>query len=183
MAAQTWVIDAANVVGARPDGWWRDRPGAAARLHAGLARLLATAGWPSEPAGQDTPPARIVLVLEGSARAGVEPTGSARFSATRNRPEGTHPPAGGQPAPPAETSAPGDTKASGRDAENAPAARSALTVVHAPAAGDDAIVAAARDAAAPVLVFTSDRGLRARLAEVGAQVRGAGALWDLLDAT
>lgn len=52
------VIDGANVVGSRPDGWWRDRPGAAARLH----RQLVT-----------TPPDfdRVVLVLEGKAVAGV----------------------------------------------------------------------------------------------------------------
>ena len=31
------VVDGANVVGARPDGWWRDRAGAAARLHGRLA--------------------------------------------------------------------------------------------------------------------------------------------------
>ncbi len=27
-----WFIDASNVIGARPDGWWRDREGAARRL-------------------------------------------------------------------------------------------------------------------------------------------------------
>jgi hypothetical protein len=26
------VIDAANVIGSRPTGWWRDRPGAAGRV-------------------------------------------------------------------------------------------------------------------------------------------------------
>ena len=51
------VVDGANVVGSRPDGWWRDREGAARRLH---ARLLA--------AGLDD---EVVLVLEGKARAGV----------------------------------------------------------------------------------------------------------------
>ncbi len=54
----TVVVDGANVVGSRPDGWWRDRAGAAARLH---GQLLA--------AGLDG--AEIVLVLEGQARAGV----------------------------------------------------------------------------------------------------------------
>jgi hypothetical protein len=54
----TLIVDGANVVGSRPDGWWRDRPGAAARLH---ARLLAA----------DLPYAEVVLVLEGKARAGV----------------------------------------------------------------------------------------------------------------
>jgi predicted RNA-binding protein with PIN domain len=27
-----WMIDASNVIGVRPDGWWRDREGAARRL-------------------------------------------------------------------------------------------------------------------------------------------------------
>lgn len=52
------VVDGANVVGAVPDGWWKDRPGAARRLH---ERLLVG----------DTPHDRIVLVLEGGAKAGV----------------------------------------------------------------------------------------------------------------
>lgn len=55
-APSVLVVDAANVVGSRPDGWWRDRPGAAARLH---ARLVA-ARLPE-----------VVLVLEGRARSGV----------------------------------------------------------------------------------------------------------------
>ncbi|MGH3276093.1 MAG: NUDIX domain-containing protein, partial [Streptosporangiaceae bacterium] len=35
----TVIVDAANVVGSRPDGWWRDRPAAARRLIAGLGTL------------------------------------------------------------------------------------------------------------------------------------------------
>lgn len=27
-----WMIDASNVIGAKPDGWWRDRDGATRRL-------------------------------------------------------------------------------------------------------------------------------------------------------
>jgi predicted RNA-binding protein with PIN domain len=27
-----WMVDASNVIGARPDGWWRDRDGATRRL-------------------------------------------------------------------------------------------------------------------------------------------------------
>jgi hypothetical protein len=52
------VVDAANVVGSRPDGWWRDRAGAAARLVSRLRRLAGS--------GE-----RIVVVLEGAARAGA----------------------------------------------------------------------------------------------------------------
>jgi uncharacterized protein YaiI (UPF0178 family) len=31
-----WIVDASNVIGARPDGWWRDRTGATRRLLAAL---------------------------------------------------------------------------------------------------------------------------------------------------
>jgi hypothetical protein len=55
------VVDAANVVGSRPNGWWRDRAQAAANLCAGL--IAATA------AGQLQAP--VVVVLEGAARRGV----------------------------------------------------------------------------------------------------------------
>jgi hypothetical protein len=34
-----WVVDASNVIGSRPDGWWRDRAGATRRLVAQLDRL------------------------------------------------------------------------------------------------------------------------------------------------
>lgn len=54
----TLVVDAANVVGSRPDGWWKDRAGAARRLHEQL--LVA-----------DLPYDEVVLVLEGQAKAGV----------------------------------------------------------------------------------------------------------------
>ncbi|WP_089157849.1 hypothetical protein [Micromonospora sp. NBS 11-29] len=57
------VVDGANVVGSRPDGWWRDRAGAAARLRDALAPL-ADAGVPPEL----PPPVRVVLVVEGAAR-------------------------------------------------------------------------------------------------------------------
>jgi hypothetical protein len=50
------VVDAANVMGSRPDGWWRDRAGAAARLRDRLAAR--DAGRPEE----------VVLVVEGRAR-------------------------------------------------------------------------------------------------------------------
>ena len=54
---QVIVVDAANVVGSRPDGWWRDRPAAAQRLHA----QLVAAHWPHD---------EVVVVLEGAARRG-----------------------------------------------------------------------------------------------------------------
>ena len=57
------IVDGANVVGSRPDGWWRDRPGAAARLRDALAPV-AERGVPPELPG----PAEVVLVVEGAAR-------------------------------------------------------------------------------------------------------------------
>ena len=70
------VVDAANVIGARGrgDGWWRDRAGAAARLLDALAPLeagLKPADLP-DPAhadGLDLLLPRIVVVVEGAARA------------------------------------------------------------------------------------------------------------------
>lgn len=59
------VVDAANVVGSVPDGWWRDRRGAAERLRDRLVTYAAegVAGHPG--------PLDVVLVVEGAAR-GVE---------------------------------------------------------------------------------------------------------------
>ncbi|AKJ10032.1 NTP pyrophosphohydrolase [Streptomyces incarnatus] len=56
------VVDGANVVGSVPDGWWRDRRGAAERLRDRLAPLARTgvAGLPG--------PLELVLVVEGAAR-------------------------------------------------------------------------------------------------------------------
>jgi predicted RNA-binding protein with PIN domain len=35
---QHWIVDAMNVIGSRPDGWWRDRRGALLRLIEALER-------------------------------------------------------------------------------------------------------------------------------------------------
>ena len=56
------VVDGANVVGSVPDGWWRDRAGAATRLRDELAPIAAT-GVPEWPG-----PVEVVLVVEGKAR-------------------------------------------------------------------------------------------------------------------
>ena len=55
------VVDAANVVGSVPDGWWRDRAGATERLRDSLVDV-AGAGLPGEGAVE------VVLVVEGAAR-------------------------------------------------------------------------------------------------------------------
>ena len=55
------LIDAANVVGSRPTGWWRDRAGAA-RTFVDQVRAAMASGQLSHP---------VVVVLEGKARSGV----------------------------------------------------------------------------------------------------------------
>src|SRR6202046_3246893 len=59
------VVDVANVMGARADGWWRDRAGAARRL---CLEVKALAGRPD---GSAPEVAAWVLVLEGQAREAV----------------------------------------------------------------------------------------------------------------
>lgn len=62
MSEPLLIVDAANVVGSVPDGWWRDRAAAARRLRDAL-RPVAGAGLPGLPA-----PLEVVLVVEGEAR-------------------------------------------------------------------------------------------------------------------
>lgn len=71
-AARVLIVDGANVVGSRPDGWWKDRAGAARRLHGALAVA-------------DTSYDEVVLVLEGAAKAGV-PAGRAGHLVTVHAP-------------------------------------------------------------------------------------------------
>jgi predicted RNA-binding protein with PIN domain len=51
--ARRILVDGNNVIGSRPDGWWRDRPGAARRLIASLQALAREGGD------------RIAVVLDG----------------------------------------------------------------------------------------------------------------------
>jgi len=39
-----WLVDGMNVIGSRPDGWWRDRPGAQRRLVRELSGLVERPG-------------------------------------------------------------------------------------------------------------------------------------------
>ena len=52
------VVDAANVIGSRPDGWWKDRGAATRRLHESLLVI-------------DTEHDLVILVLEGGAKGGA----------------------------------------------------------------------------------------------------------------
>lgn len=78
------IVDAANVVGSRPDGWWRDRVGAARRLVAQL-EALTERGWPAKVIGlpYDTWWPHVVIVLEGEARRMPEPGHPDRLTIVR----------------------------------------------------------------------------------------------------
>ncbi|MFI0357020.1 NUDIX domain-containing protein [Actinomadura sp. 9N407] len=146
------VVDAANVVGARPGarsggrdghlGWWRDRAGANARLRDDLAALKeGVSGLPKESFPFDTYFPEIVLVVEGEARRIAD--GAA------------------------------DEPAAGAGAVNG-AVRD-VRVVAAPDSGDDKIVelvSEGHDPGVVHLVVTADRELRARCEAAGAHVVG-----------
>lgn len=77
------VVDAANVVGSRADGWWRDRLGAARRLRDELAALagrgVSAPSMPGPRIEDDVTVTwypRVCLVVEGAARPLADETGS-----------------------------------------------------------------------------------------------------------
>ncbi|MEU4801621.1 NTP pyrophosphohydrolase [Actinosynnema sp. NPDC023587] len=63
MSRPLLVVDAANVVGSVPDGWWRDRAGAASKLRNALVEV-GERGLSGFAEG----PLEVVLVVEGEAR-------------------------------------------------------------------------------------------------------------------
>jgi 8-oxo-dGTP diphosphatase len=72
------VVDAANVVGSRPDGWWNDRTGAAQRLLDSLDALASRGVAPVDGLLADVPGRSAawpdwVVVLEGRARGAQAP--------------------------------------------------------------------------------------------------------------
>jgi hypothetical protein len=149
------VVDVANVMGARADGWWRDRAGAALRL---CREVIALAKGGDETAGA------WVLVLEGQAREAV-----ALLENETSLAEEIAPPEDWVPTPADEAPTPGGT---------AP-----VRLVSAPGSGDDAIVGVVAETLArdeSCLVVTADRELRERCEELNASVVGPGWLLRLL---
>lgn len=66
------VVDVANVMGSRPDGWWRDRAGAATTL---LARMPPLVGRTVVVDGRPAEISRLVAVVEGRATDAAAPAG------------------------------------------------------------------------------------------------------------
>jgi predicted RNA-binding protein with PIN domain len=70
-----WVVDGMNLIGSRPDGWWRDRAGARRRLVGELATLVG-------------PEAEVTVVFDGRPRPGEEAQASAAGVTARFAPGG-----------------------------------------------------------------------------------------------
>jgi len=153
-----FIVDAANVMGSRPDGWWRDRAGAARRLRDQLA-VLAADGVPALPEEMRAPPLErwfpeFVLVVEGAARS-VAATHAAGSGDAGSRHTGARETGSGE-------------------AEQAGQPGGRIRVVAARGSGDDTIAELARDLPGRRLVVTADRELRGRCTAAGASVAGPG---------
>ena len=183
----TIVVDVANVMGSRPDGWWRDRAGAAVRLHAEIVGLAASgrAILPNERRAADEPGAAgeasvpgFVMVLEGAAKAAAARLAPAEPDAQARPDAPAEPDAQARPDAQAERDTPAETDAS--DGGLRPPRPGEVRVVLAPGSGDDAIVAVVRQLPGRRVVVTADRGLRERCVAAGAEILGPGWLLGLL---
>lgn len=76
------IVDVANVVGSRPDGWWKDRAGAATRLLTGMAGLLGKNV--TLRSGLVGTVGQVSAVLEGAAKSATGPAGVSVILAVRD---------------------------------------------------------------------------------------------------
>lgn len=67
------VVDVANVMGSRPDGWWKNRAAAATKLVAGMPALVGRTV--SAPDGTPMSIEQVVAVVEGAAKSIRPPAG------------------------------------------------------------------------------------------------------------
>jgi 8-oxo-dGTP diphosphatase len=147
----TIIVDSANVVGSRPDGWWRDRVGATARLADQLAPLV-TGGLTELPDGMAAAPRASYFPLDGGGDAELGRMGDGQTT-LRWLPEVVLVVEG--QARPAADAAPGPVR-----------------VLAAPAGGDDTIAVLAAHTPGRRVVVTADRELRQRCLAAGAAVTG-----------
>jgi predicted RNA-binding protein with PIN domain len=70
-----WVVDGMNLIGSRPDGWWRDRAGARRRLVSDLAALVG-------------PDAQVTVVFDGRPGPGEAEAAAAHGITARFAPGG-----------------------------------------------------------------------------------------------
>jgi len=155
----TIIVDSANVVGSRPDGWWRDRVGATVRLADQLAPLV-TGGLTELPDGMAAVPPASHLPLDGGGDGELARMGDGQTT-LRWLPDVVLV-VEGQARPAADT-VPGPVR-----------------VLAAPAGGDDAIAVLAAHTPGRRVVVTADRELRQRCVAAGAAVAGPSWLLGLL---
>jgi 8-oxo-dGTP diphosphatase len=153
----TIIVDGANVVGSRPDGWWRDRAGAAVRLRNDLAPLV-TEGITSLPEGD---PAGCALGANG-----VDADG---------RPSDRQASVWMRWMPDVVLLLEGAARPAAAESADSP-----VRVVTARGSGDDAIAALAGQVPGRRIVVTADRELRQRCLAAGASVAGPAWLLGLL---
>src|SRR5215467_552191 len=196
----TIIVDAANVMGSRPDGWWRDRAGAAVRLKSELVPL-AREGITNLPGGMA---GSVVTDRDAVPQPPRKDGGSARAASVRSRS-----PITGYGPPPifsyglldggdADDAGVGQTRmrwmpevvlvveGAARPAVELDAdvtqsdAAGAVSVVAAPGSGDDTIARLAAQTTGRRIVVTADRELRQRSTAAGASVAGPSWLLGLL---
>jgi 8-oxo-dGTP diphosphatase len=158
----TLIVDGANVMGSRADGWWRDRAGAMARLHGELATLAARGirgPVPGDPAAA------------GNADAAAEPgPAGAPEPGSAGVPEAGQDDADGRWYPQIVLVVEGRTRKVLSLVSPAPG----VQVVAARGEGDDEIAGLAGRLSGQRVVVTADRELRRRVTAAGAAVAGPG---------
>jgi hypothetical protein len=159
----TMIVDGANVMGSRADGWWRDRAGAMARLHGELAALAARGI--RGPVPGDLPDSRG----SGDAADGPGSTGAPEPGSAAG-PEAGEDDADGRWYPQIVLVVEGRTRKVLSLVSPAPG----LQVVAARGEGDDEIADLAGRLTGQRVVVTADRELRRRVTAAGAAVTGPG---------
>jgi hypothetical protein len=155
----TLIVDGANVMGSRADGWWRDRAGAMARLHGELADLAArgvTGPVPGAAGAGESGGATGAEAAAGGAGAGGDALAGE--------------PAGDRWFPHVYLVVEGRTRAVLDLVAPAPRVR----VVAARGEGDDEIASLAGRLTGRRVVVTADRELRRRCEAAGAAIAGPG---------
>jgi 8-oxo-dGTP diphosphatase len=149
----TIIVDGANVVGSRPDGWWRDRAGAAVRLRDQLAPLVIR-GMTELP--DDLMPTPAADRPADSALGGKRDRAADGQTRMRWLPD-------------IVLVVEGAARPAAADSGDSP-----VRVVAAQGSGDDALAALAAQTTGRRIVITADRELRQRCVAAGASVAGPG---------
>jgi len=163
----TLIVDGANVMGSRADGWWRDRAGAMARLHGELAALAARGIRGPMPGDRPAPvPGDRPAPVDGDRPAPADVVDAAAEPGSADAPEARDDNARWYPH--VFLVVEGRARKMLDLVSSAPAVR----VVAARGEGDDEIADLAGRLTGARVVVTADRELRRRSVAAGAAVTG-----------